>query len=31
VDYDELMMRLQAYCEDEKRCYEHYCTLRDAG
>ncbi len=27
VDYDELMKRLQAYCEDEKRCYEDYCTL----
>lgn len=31
VDYDELMLRLQAYCEDEKKCYEDYCTLRDAG
>ena len=30
VDYDELMLRLQAYCEDEKRCYENYCTIRDA-
>ena len=27
VDYDELMMRLQAYCEDEKRCYEDFCML----
>jgi ferredoxin/flavodoxin---NADP+ reductase len=27
VDYDELMMRLQAYCEDEKRCYEDFCVL----
>jgi ferredoxin--NADP+ reductase len=27
VDYDELMMRLQAYCEDEKRCYEEFCLL----
>jgi ferredoxin--NADP+ reductase len=27
VDYDELMLRLRAYCEDEKRCYEDYCTL----
>lgn len=30
VDYDELMLRLQAYCEEEKRCYEDYCTIRDA-
>jgi ferredoxin--NADP+ reductase len=30
VDYDELMMRLQAYGEDEKACYEDYCTIRDA-
>lgn len=30
VDYDELMMRLQAYDEDEKECYEDYCTIRDA-
>ncbi len=28
VDYDELMLRLQAYCEDEKRCYEDYCMLK---
>jgi ferredoxin--NADP+ reductase len=27
VDYDELMMRLQAYCEDEKRCYNDFCML----
>lgn len=27
VDYDELMKRLQAYCEDEKECYESYCTM----
>ena len=30
VNYDELMLRLQAYCEDEQRCYEDYCTIRDA-
>jgi ferredoxin/flavodoxin---NADP+ reductase len=30
VNYDELMSRLQAYCEDEKECYEEYCILRDA-
>jgi len=28
VDYDELMLRLQAYCEDEKRCFEDYCILK---
>jgi ferredoxin--NADP+ reductase len=30
VDYDELMLRLQAYCEEEKKCHEEYCTLHDA-
>ena len=24
VDYDELMQRLQAYCEEEKACHEDY-------
>jgi len=28
VDYDELLLRLQAYCEDEKRCFEDYCMLK---
>lgn len=28
VDYDELMLRLQAYCEEEKRCFEDYCMLK---
>jgi ferredoxin--NADP+ reductase len=27
VDYDELMLRLQAYCENEKQCYEEFCLL----
>ena len=27
VDYDELMLRLQSYAEDEKKSYEEYCTL----
>ena len=31
VDYDELMLRLQAYLEDEKKCHEDYCTIRDAS
>lgn len=30
VDYDELMRRLQAYCEDEKKCYNDYCSLQQA-
>ena len=30
VDFDELMLRLQAYCDDEKGCFEDYCTIRDA-
>jgi ferredoxin--NADP+ reductase len=30
VDYDELMLRLQAYLEEEKKCHEAYCTIRDA-
>jgi len=31
VDYDELMLRLQAYCGEETECYEDYCTIKDAG
>lgn len=30
VDFDELMLRLNAYLEDEKKCHEDYCTIRDA-
>lgn len=30
VDFDELMLRLQAYMEDEKKCHNDYCTIRDA-
>jgi len=29
VDYDELMTRLQAYLEDEKRCYDEFCMLHE--
>ena len=29
VNFDELMLRLHAYCEDEKHCYEDYCRLTD--
>jgi ferredoxin--NADP+ reductase len=28
VNFDELMQRLQAYLEDEKESYDHYCTIR---
>ena len=30
VDFDELMLRLQAYCDDEKECYNEYCVIQDA-
>ena len=30
VDFDELNLRLNAYLEDEKKCHETYCTIRDA-
>ncbi|MBI5063485.1 MAG: sulfide/dihydroorotate dehydrogenase-like FAD/NAD-binding protein [Desulfatitalea sp.] len=29
VNFDELTMRLRAYCTDEKQCYEGYCRLND--
>ena len=28
VNFDELMLRLQAYTEDEKGSYDHYCNVR---
>ena len=28
VDYDELMQRLQAYCEEEKACHDGFCKIR---
>jgi ferredoxin--NADP+ reductase len=28
VDYDELIQRLQAYCEDEKQCHDGFCKIR---
>ncbi len=28
VDYDELMLRLQAYSEDEKASYDAYCAMK---
>jgi ferredoxin--NADP+ reductase len=31
VDYDELTARLQAYCEQEKQCYEDFCRLEEAA
>jgi ferredoxin/flavodoxin---NADP+ reductase len=30
VDYDELIMRLQAYQEEERESHKHFCTIRDA-
>jgi ferredoxin--NADP+ reductase len=30
VDFDELMLRLQAYCEEEKQCNEDYCRMKNA-
>ncbi len=30
VDYDELILRLRAYQEDERKCHKDYCTIRDA-
>lgn len=30
VDYDELMLRLNAYREEEMKSHEHYCNLRNA-
>jgi ferredoxin/flavodoxin---NADP+ reductase len=30
VDYDELMLRLRAYQEDERKCHQDYCNIRDA-
>ena len=29
VDYDELTMRLQAYLDEEKQCYEDFCALNE--
>jgi ferredoxin--NADP+ reductase len=29
VNFDELMLRLRAYCTEEKQCYEGYCHLTD--
>lgn len=31
VDYDELMLRLRAYHQDERKCHQDYCTIRDAS
>ena len=30
VDYDELMLRLNAYRDEELKSHDHYCTIRDA-
>ena len=31
VDYDELILRLRSYEEDERKCHEAYCARRDGG
>lgn len=31
VDYDELMLRLQSYEEEERKCHNEYCITRDAS
>lgn len=31
VDFDELTLRLQAYHEDEKTCYNEFCMMEEAG
>jgi ferredoxin--NADP+ reductase len=30
VDFDELNMRLKSYREEEAKCYNEYCAIRDA-
>ena len=30
VNFDELMLRLAAYGEEERKCMKEYCTIRDA-
>lgn len=29
VDFDELMTRLSAYCDEEKACYDEYCMMNE--
>ena len=29
VNFDELNLRLRAYCEEEKQCYDDYCRLAE--
>jgi ferredoxin--NADP+ reductase len=31
VDFDELMLRLQAYYEEEKICYNEFCRMEGSG
>lgn len=31
VDYDELILRLRSYEEEERKCHNDYCTIRDAN
>jgi len=30
VDYDELILRLRSYEEEERKCHSDHCTIRDA-
>ena len=31
VNFDELMLRLRAYCEEEQKCYNDFCTMQGAS
>jgi ferredoxin--NADP+ reductase len=31
VDYDELILRLRSYEEEERKCHSDHCTIRDAS
>ncbi len=31
VDYDELILRLRSYEEEERKCHNEHCTVRDAS
>jgi ferredoxin--NADP+ reductase len=31
VDYDELILRLRSYEEEERKCHNDHCTIRDAS
>ena len=31
VDYDELILSLKSYEEEERKCHNEHCTIRDAS